>query len=143
MIRILFLPGVFIMSPSTLPTPSDSLSSDLRANPPLDRNGQGRDDLGARVEEQHAKVRAALQLAAEYRRRAYQVRIQERAPEAESRRQVLRQRLLTAVGTENGLVFARQQEERRLLRMREREARDRASDPSLPCLLRTEGENKK
>jgi hypothetical protein len=138
------------MSPSTLPTPSGSPSSNLRANPILDTNGQGRDDLGVRIEEQRAKIRA-LQLAAKDRRRADQVRIQERAREAESRRQVLRQRLLTAVGTEDGLVLARQQEERmeqraeerRLVRMREKEARDRASDLSLLCLLRTEGEKRK
>jgi TolA-binding protein len=79
------------MPPTALPTPSGSLSSDLQADPILGARGQVKDELTTRIEEQRAKIRA-LELAVEERRRADEVRIQERLRETESIKQELRQR---------------------------------------------------
>ena len=100
------------MSPTALPTPSGSPSSDLQADPILGGRGQVKDELTTRIEEQRAKIRA-LELAVEERRQANEVRIQERARETESIKQELRQRLLVAVSTEDRLVLNRRQEEHR------------------------------
>lgn len=114
MIVSTWLPAVVvsIMSRTALPTPSGSPSSDLQADPILGARGQVKDELATRIEEQRAKIRA-LELAVEERRRADQVRIQERARETESIKQELRQRLLVAVSTEDRLVLNRRQEELR------------------------------
>jgi len=86
---------VSIMSPPALPTPSGSPSSDLQADLILGARGHVKDELATRIEEQRAKIRAP-ELAVEKRRRADEVRIQERARETESIKQELRQRLLVA-----------------------------------------------
>jgi len=83
------------MSPPALPTPSGSPSSDLQADLILGARGHVKDELATRIEEQRAKIRAP-ELAVEKRRRADEVRIQERARETESIKQELRQRLLVA-----------------------------------------------
>jgi hypothetical protein len=71
-----------------------------------------RDELATRIEQQRAKIRA-LELAAEERRRADELRIQEQAQKARSRRQESRQqRLLTAICTADRRVLSHQQDER-------------------------------
>ena len=103
MVSTLMLILVSIMSPPTLLTPSGSLLINLRRRLVPDAKGQGKDELSTRIEEQRAKIRA-LELAAEERKRADQLRIQERAREAES---IKCQRLRVAVSTEDRLVLNR------------------------------------
>ena len=109
MFSTLMLIVVSIMSPLPLLTPSGCLLINLRGRLVPDAKGQGEDELSARVEEQRAKIRA-LELAAEGRKRADQLRIQERAREAES---IKRQRLRVAVSTEDRLILNRRRGERR------------------------------
>jgi hypothetical protein len=66
------------MSPPILRTPSSSLPFNLQNKPILSPEGQSRDELAARIEQQRAKIRA-LELAAEERRRSDELRIQEQA----------------------------------------------------------------
>jgi hypothetical protein len=73
------------MSSPILPTGSRSQSSDLQDEVILSARSQDRDELATRIEQQGAKIRA-LKLAVEERRRA-ELRLQERAQRAVSRRQ--------------------------------------------------------
>src|SRR5258708_13776451 len=116
------------MSPPILRTPSSSLPFNLQNKPILSPEGQSRDDLAARIEQQRSKIRA-LELAAEERRRSDQLRIREQAQTAESRRQGFRQqRLSTPISTGDGHVLSLQQDEHR---RRGRQARNESAMKAL------------
>jgi hypothetical protein len=90
-----------IMSPPISPTLSRSQPSNPQDELIPTARWQDRDELATRIEQQRAKIRA-LELAAKERRRVDELRIQEKARRAESRRQdIHQQRLSTAISTED------------------------------------------
>jgi hypothetical protein len=125
MVSTLMLIVVSIMSPPTLLTTYGSLLIKMQGSLVPGAQEQGKDELSARIEEQRAKIRA-LEVAAEERKRADQLRIQEGVREAES---IKRQRLRVAVSTGDRFILDRRQEERR------REDRLGQEETSLQSLL--------
>ncbi|KAH8800697.1 hypothetical protein F5884DRAFT_534125 [Xylogone sp. PMI_703] len=128
---LLFI-AVLIMSSPVLPTPPGSQPSNVQGEAFLVIEGQCRDELAVRIEQQRAKIRQ-LELAAEERRRSDQLRIQERSQKAESRSQDIRQQWLSTVAsTTEGGVLSYQQDEQR---SKDRQTRD---ESAMQAFLRDE-----
>jgi hypothetical protein len=98
---------------------SAPIVSDVSSRPSISQEkliprsrGQDQNELPTRIERQRIKVRA-LELAAQERRRADQLRVQEQDQGAESWRHESRQSIINAASIGDRGLFSRQQEQQR------------------------------